>query len=494
MKILTLALAFIWITTANAANLLSARPGGRFVSDQNSLNELRLSKHYRTTVPLADGATADVVLIRFSPWKNTRIEIHSTNGVRSASPPNTHYYRGTAVDDPEARVFLAVSEKSVRGVIAKNGKLFRFGPSQRDGDEHVAAQVDLAPLADYTPQPPLLSPEPPISGLVAEPLVGPLRADIAIETDYELWSHFGSDDATLVYLGDLIAAASAIYERDTQVSLNLSYVRIWSTPSDPWTGTTTGAALTELYTYWRNAANGLTTVRRATVHFVSAKPLGGGLAYLGTLCQAYGYGVSQVYGSFNLLDPSRIWDVLVVSHEIGHNFSSPHTHCYVPPVDMCYNLESGCYNGPVVTSRGTIMGYCHLRGGVSNVSLEFGGVVAGRIRQGAENAGCLTRLNPTTTTITSTTTITTTTTTSTSTTTTRLTTTTTSTSPTTTTTAPTTSTSTTVTAPTSTTSSTIPPPPPPACKPKGERCKKADECCSQKCRRKPPIVGKKKCR
>jgi hypothetical protein len=86
-----------------------------------------------------------------------------------------------------------------------------------------------------------------------------------------------------------------------------------------------------------------------------------------------------------------------VAHEIGHNFNSPHTHCYngiggnSSPVDQCRSGESGCYAGtqalpgPIGVGSGTIMSYCHLlSGSYTNIKLTFGtnhpyGVQPGRV-------------------------------------------------------------------------------------------------------------------
>ncbi len=134
---------------------------------------------------------------------------------------------------------------------------------------------------------------------------------------------------------------------------------------------------------------------RAIAHLLSGKNTGCGIAWVGALCSnSYGYGVSaSLKGNFDPADPvPPVWDIIVVSHEIGHNFNSPHTHCYngIPdaswadPVDPCYN-QSGCYGGPTALPDGcpgsgqgcgTIMSYCHLRSGsYGNIALTFGGSV-----------------------------------------------------------------------------------------------------------------------
>ena len=151
-----------------------------------------------------------------------------------------------------------------------------------------------------------------------------------METDAEYYNHFGNTTAATNYAADLFAYASTIYEREIGTSMNVSYLRLWSggTASDPWTATAgTSAALDEFVTYWRN---NMASVNRTLAHMLSGKGLGGGVAYVGVLCDnRYGYGLSSSPGyNFTPGTTQTLWDTLVVTHEIGHNFNSPHTHSY----------------------------------------------------------------------------------------------------------------------------------------------------------------------
>ena len=175
--------------------------------------------------------------------------------------------------------------------------------------------------------------------------------------------------------------------------VRFSVIRLWST-TDPWTATGLGGMLTEVQGYWQ--AHEATTPRD-TVHFISGKGVTGGIAYLDVLCDPhFGFAVSTVYGSFDVMKPYTIWDVVVVTHELGHNFGSPHTHCYVPPLDHCYNREPGCYSGPTSfpSGGGTIMSYCHLLGGIAGINLTFGATVSAVLRAGAENGVCISPPGP----------------------------------------------------------------------------------------------------
>src|SRR5437870_796639 len=349
---------------------------------RTALAELRT----RTTAvvpsfPLGGDATVELDLRRFEPFApGARVEAVDGRGVRAVKLPDHVYFTGTVRGEPDSRVLLIAARDQVRGFVAARGTVYPFGPDRRGrhrsyalravdpstyprpgafcaNDLHrdqvesllvsrsarVAAGLELPPIA-YTS-----------SGLV--------QADAAIETDHELWAKFGSDSATLDYLASLAAASSAIDERDVSVRLSFSYIRLWPTASDPWSATALDQQLSEVRNYWTNPANGMDAIAGPydLVHFISGKSVQGGIAYVGSVCDPrYAFGVSQVFGHFGLSDPTQIWDVLVVTHEIGHNLGTPHTHCYSPPVDECYDQEANCYAGPVVCSRGTIMSYCHL--------------------------------------------------------------------------------------------------------------------------------------
>eukprot|EP00494_Astrolonche_serrata_P002759 UN02765 len=105
------------------------------------------------------------------------------------------------------------------------------------------------------------------------------------------------------------------------------------------------------------------------VHCMSTRSLGGGIAYIGGLYdQRYRFGISgNLKGNFDL------WDIVVVGHELGHNFGSHHTHEYSPPIDSC---GIKCPSKP----SGTIMSYCHIcSGGMKNVEAKFDSAVKEKI-------------------------------------------------------------------------------------------------------------------
>jgi hypothetical protein len=191
-----------------------------------------------------------------------------------------------------------------------------------------------------------------------------LIADIAVEVDYALYKKLGSDTTrTEQYVRSLLAAVSAIYARDVHIVLNVSFIRVSTSANEVWTATDTLAALYQVQNYW--IANE-STRSRAAVLFLSGKNLGGGIAYLPGICSnTYGYAViGNLAGTFTTVPSQSTWDLVSTAHELGHSFGSMHSHCYKKAngswYDRCYSAEDGCYSGPTVAGKGTIMSYCHM--------------------------------------------------------------------------------------------------------------------------------------
>lgn len=196
------------------------------------------------------------------------------------------------------------------------------------------------------------------------------RVRIAIETDWEYMTRFGGNSAAAqAYIHTLMGALTEIYTRDVNTRFEVVYSRIWSTSGDPWTATTIDSRLNEFRAHWNSTMQG---VNRNIAHMLSGLRNGsGGVAWVGVLCSSpESYGISgYIDGSFPyplINNHSQNWDVIVVAHEIAHNFSAPHTHEMIPPIDQC---GSGTCAG---AHLGTLMSYCHIcAGGLSNISLDL---------------------------------------------------------------------------------------------------------------------------
>lgn len=374
---------------------------GDVALDQAALARLRLQQ--RATVaafPLGASKSATLELERFEPFvAGTTATLVGDEGEAALALPARTYFRGRIAGDPDSRVLVVAGADFVRGFVASGASVHRFGPDS--SGRHVSWSLDDADR-DALPQTPLCGNDE-NSALVrsgirpqrraAQPAPqGPysptLLVEVFVETDQELLELFTTPDEALAYLAELAAAVSAIYDNDTDVRVVFRGIRLWQA-EDPWRRRSTAGMLDEVRAWWTENETG---TPRDLVHFVSGKGVTGGIAYLDVLCdEQYGYGVSTVFGAFDVLDPASTWDLTVVAHELGHNFGSEHTHCYDPPVDTCYAGESGCYAGPtsLPPGGGTIMSYCHLLpGGDANINLTFGATVGDTLRSGASLAAC----------------------------------------------------------------------------------------------------------
>jgi hypothetical protein len=303
------------------------------------------------------------------------------------SLPDRAYFTGTVAGESDSLVFLAAGRDRVHGFVASGGDVHPFGPdghgghriySVRDVDptvypppgdfcandlypEQVALPAAVAALAE---------PAPPIAATTTLK-----QADVAIETDYELRAKFATDTDALNYLSSLAAAGDRDLRArrrgpaefllhpplgDVGRSLDATSPQRQRSTSCAPTGTTRR-------TTWRRSP-----VPRTTVHFISGKSVQGGVAYVNVLCNA-SYGLRRLAGVRRVRPVAAVADL----GRRGSSRTSSATTSARPTATAtrrrstsAYNQEAGCYSGPVVASRGTIMSYCHLlAGGLANIDL-----------------------------------------------------------------------------------------------------------------------------
>lgn len=209
---------------------------------------------------------------------------------------------------------------------------------------------------------------------------------VAVETDYQLFQVFNDLSAETAYVTTLLAAASGRYQTQMDTQLTYPYLQFYTTSADPWSSPDTGGSSIDMLNEFVGAWSGNLPVAAELAHFVSGANLGGGVAYLGVLCDSSQSSTFAVSGNIDGLTPFPVsqgpttWDFIVFTHETGHNFGSPHTHDYNPPIDTC--ASGGCI------SNGTVMSYCHLcSGGLNNMTTFFHPTVVANVAD--DIANCL---------------------------------------------------------------------------------------------------------
>lgn len=364
--------------------------------------------------PVAPQQRAEIVLSRYDIYAPDARIFKVEGSFLTEVPRSKHlFFRGSESADPEAGIFVAVDPETLTleglSQSRRGAHAIKALVPGKPGLHLLAAAEAFQPAGPKGEKPtwqcgqeevPSLHPlseegAPAIkrSGLAAITASAMRNATVAIDTDNALMLNKFSNNTTAAtnYIASLLAAINVMYNRDLQVQLvqGTTFLRVSTTP-DPFMASTGGAAdgphLQDFGTYWMN---NYSNVSRTVVAMLSGKSpdsfSASGIAYVNALCNTGevfdtnffgGYSFSEVF----LIDELPL-DAIIVGHEIGHNFGSPHTHCYQPPIDTCWNLEA-CYTGPTACPapstiqgqpnvEGTIMSYCHLRSDGCTTSLVF---------------------------------------------------------------------------------------------------------------------------
>ena len=163
-----------------------------------------------------------------------------------------------------------------------------------------------------------------------------VECEIAIEADFRYFQRFGSVAGTENDVMLVVAGLDVIYERDVDVTFELTRIVVRTTSAaDPYTTNDASNLLGQFRTRWNNNFGG---TRRDIAHLFTGRNLNGstiGIASLGVVCSNFGYGVSE-NGTRNQTSRTGL-----VGHEIGHNFNARHCNGQGNCRIMCASL-GGC--------------------------------------------------------------------------------------------------------------------------------------------------------
>ncbi|MCH2143004.1 MAG: M12 family metallo-peptidase [Phycisphaerales bacterium] len=365
--------------------------------DHQRVGEVRSGEIWRAALPTGSGQTLLLELERFEVFtEDASLVVASVIDdrviERPAARPDVVFLRGRVVGDTSSRAFLALGPSCVNGYVDHGDSKWVLAqpPDQRWTAVYDLNAIDPEEMrwvesTCVTPAMPGLHVESTVPGSAHRGINCPPSLRMAIETDWQFTSLFGGDTtASAAYASTLIGAVSSIYLEQLDFAVQICYLRLWDTSSDPWSTDDSGSRLGEFASHWNSQMD---HVDRHLAHMLSGQGLGGGVAYVGVVCTSSGYAVSgNLSGSFPLPiedHSNNNWDLMVVAHETGHNCGTGHTHDYNPPID-------GCGNGDCADAwGGTIMSYCHLcSGGISNMVMDFHPQIQTTIENYMANISC----------------------------------------------------------------------------------------------------------
>lgn len=360
--------------------------------DAAAVQTLRSSSPDRCelAIPVPGGTVLQLELVRgtvFSPTFTVRQA--SNPGEKADVDPGIHYW-GIVKGAPNTLVGISIFEREIMGIINTPANKYVLGVLEHDRNNlHlIYRERDLKVKNPAVCMAETL--EDVGNGFsVDDRAAGPDNCvNLYMEADYTIFQNKGGVANATAYITGFFSQVSLLYANES-INMVLNELLIWDV-ADPYTGPSSSNYLTQFRNYLNGVYNG------DLAHLVGFTG-GGGIAYLDVLCNSYyGVGYSGINTTYSNV-PTYSWTVEVVTHELGHNLGSPHTHACAwngnnTAIDGCgpaAGYSEGC--NAALPAAGTIMSYCHLISGVGiDFNLGFGPQPGDRIRSEVYNAPCLT--------------------------------------------------------------------------------------------------------
>ncbi len=329
--------------------------------------------------------------------------IITSDGKRLHPNPNHRFYRGIVHGESNSLAIVSIFNNRIQIVFADETGNQRI--QQTEGDQYIYyADKDILrskQLECYTDDISQANLSDGHKGGTNRSMTGNC-VEIYVEADYDAYVKNGSSvPNTEEWVAELWNEVITLYENE-DIPVAVSDVLIYTAP-DPYAGMNSTIAVLNAF----RAHIDTLDYNGRLAHFISTRSLGGGVAYVNVLCSnSYQVAVSASLSTNIIPVPTYSWNVEVVTHEMGHNMGSSHTHKCVwngnsTQIDDCGNEwafnnnqtpeGNACFDeeNPILPEKGTIMSYCHLISGIGiDFNLGFGQQPGDLIRSKYENATC----------------------------------------------------------------------------------------------------------
>ncbi len=391
----------------NAANEIQQYVTSATVLDLNSasLKEWRLNKppFVELSIPMRNGGAMILDLVEYSPLNENFTLVTSADPKKPVPYKGGLYYRGVVRGQPASMVAVSVFGDDVMGIVstAQDGNMvlgrmdaesvtptsqqyvFYREQEMKESNPYICGTDNLPDYSEDLQE--IISSD----GEVCKTI------SVYIEGDNLLYKDKGRSVAkTTDYITGLFNVVAVLYSKE-EITTNIKKIKVWTT-TDPYNKSSSGTALRQFGARIKDNFDG------DIAHLFSRSRNNlGGVAWINILCRKFvpstnfgRFAFSNIFNSYRSF-PTYSWSVQVVSHEMGHNLGSPHTHnCSWGPsrnqaLDNCAAPEGNCKRGPVPVGGGTTMSYCHLSSRGINFTKGFGDEPGNLIRLRVARANCL---------------------------------------------------------------------------------------------------------
>jgi GEVED domain/Metallo-peptidase family M12/Fibronectin type III domain len=294
------------------------------------------------------------------------------------------HYRGIVGDDDKSLAAFSFFENTMMGMFSAQDvgdvNIGRLTETNDDTDyvAYGTNDVDFAPSFNCDVKDDLnrINDIKNSNAVAANQMVsGCVRLSLDIGNDLYIYNG-KSVQNTINHMTGIMNVVAALYQNE-QISIKVSQMFIWRTPD---TFSPFGQIRLNEFRLFRTVFNGDLALL--------VKVGNNGIAYRDVICSNNNYGYCGIDPAFYAQLPNYSYTIFVLSHEIGHNLGSPHTHsCTWPggPIDGCQPVEDGSCPRNTTNFTHTVMSGCY------NTATHngFGPLPGNLIRNKVQNAACL---------------------------------------------------------------------------------------------------------